>query len=293
MVNEVESISYINVNNIDYPIDAISIGEKSVSDLQTMDGLVTSIDSSSDDEKIKGDADAPSSSDGPQNEDGPKTSDDNPTSDSQKESSDATDSDKASDDDSGCKLTVAVKGDKKLKVGDEFELEITVNNSLNEAKNVTIKDNVLAKNFDIVSSKATKGTYDEKSHQWTVGDMKSSESETLTLKLKAKKAGNFTYEAKAVTDSKNLNVDKSSANAKIEVSKEATTVKENTDKKDKTVKKSTKVKDKTKKVKKDKKPKNDKKDKKKDPIKNAGNPIMVLIIAACVVLGLTALKKQK
>ena len=50
MVNEVEPISYINVNNIDYPIDAISIGEKSVSELQTMDGLVTSIDSSSDDE---------------------------------------------------------------------------------------------------------------------------------------------------------------------------------------------------------------------------------------------------
>ena len=80
---------------------------------------------------------------------------------------------------------------------------------------------------------------------------------------------------------------------KIEVSKETTTIKENSDKKDKTVKKSTKVKDKTKKVKKDKKPKKDKKDKKKDPIKNAGNPIMVLIIAACVVLGLTALRKQK
>ena len=65
------------------------------------------------------------------------------------------------------------------------------------------------------------------------------------------------------------------------------------DKKDKTVKKSTKVKEETKKAKKDKKPKKDKKDKKKDPIKNAGNPIMVLIIAACVVLGLTALRKQK
>ena len=51
MANEPESISYINLgDNIDHPIDAVTIGEKSASDLLNKDGLVTSINASSDDE---------------------------------------------------------------------------------------------------------------------------------------------------------------------------------------------------------------------------------------------------
>ncbi len=51
MANEPESISYINLgDNIDHPIDAVTVGEKSASDLLNKDGLVTSINGSSDDE---------------------------------------------------------------------------------------------------------------------------------------------------------------------------------------------------------------------------------------------------
>ena len=51
MANEPESIRYINLgDNIDHPIDAVTIGEKSASDLLNKDGLVTAINASSDDD---------------------------------------------------------------------------------------------------------------------------------------------------------------------------------------------------------------------------------------------------
>ena len=50
MANEPESISYINLgDNVDHPIDAVTIGEKSASDLLNKDNIVTSINTSSDD----------------------------------------------------------------------------------------------------------------------------------------------------------------------------------------------------------------------------------------------------
>lgn len=50
MANEPESIRYINLgDNIDHPIDAVTIGEKSASDLLNKDNIVTSINESSDD----------------------------------------------------------------------------------------------------------------------------------------------------------------------------------------------------------------------------------------------------
>ena len=51
MANEPESIRYINLgDNVDHPIDAVTIGEKSASDLLNKDNIVTSINESSDDE---------------------------------------------------------------------------------------------------------------------------------------------------------------------------------------------------------------------------------------------------
>lgn len=51
MANEPESISYINLSDdINHPINAVTVGEKSASDLLNKDGLVTSINASSDDE---------------------------------------------------------------------------------------------------------------------------------------------------------------------------------------------------------------------------------------------------
>lgn len=48
MANEPTTISHIRVGNEDHPIDAVSVGGKELKDLQ-QDGLVTSINSSSDD----------------------------------------------------------------------------------------------------------------------------------------------------------------------------------------------------------------------------------------------------
>lgn len=51
MANEPKSISYINLgDDINHPIDAVTLDKKSASDLMNKDGLVTSINSSSDDE---------------------------------------------------------------------------------------------------------------------------------------------------------------------------------------------------------------------------------------------------
>ena len=50
MANEIETISYINLGDgQNHPIDAVTLGGKTASDFQTKDMLVTSINSSSDD----------------------------------------------------------------------------------------------------------------------------------------------------------------------------------------------------------------------------------------------------
>ena len=51
MANEIESISYINPGDgQNHPIDAVTVGGKAVSELQSADGLVTTINAQSDDE---------------------------------------------------------------------------------------------------------------------------------------------------------------------------------------------------------------------------------------------------
>jgi len=51
MANEPESISYINLgDDINHPIDAVTVGEKSANNILNKNGLVTSINASSDDE---------------------------------------------------------------------------------------------------------------------------------------------------------------------------------------------------------------------------------------------------
>ena len=51
MANEIETISYINLGDgQNHPIDAVTVGGKAVSELQSADGLVTTINASSDDQ---------------------------------------------------------------------------------------------------------------------------------------------------------------------------------------------------------------------------------------------------
>ena len=198
---------------------------------------------------------------------------------------------KFTDDSSGefpdCKLLFTKKGDKKVQVGDFVIWNITVKNSLNVAYNVVVQEK-LPKNFELVSVNASKGTYNKEMGYWEIGDLNKSESVTLTIKAKAKKAGNFTNKAELFTDSNNLN--------------KTTTVKADVEVVSKEKSKQS-VKNKTKKVKKDKK---DKKAVNKDKtnktnnnqtnrnvdLKDTGNPIIVILISVLVVLGLSILKKQ-
>ena len=217
-----------------------------------------------------------------------KTSDDSKDQKASEDSSDKSASD-ASGDSSDCKLSMEKKGDKKVQVGDTVTWNITVKNSQGTAKKVVVKE-TLPKNFELVSAKTNNGTFDNKTNEWTIGDLKESETATLTIKLKAKKAGNFTNKASILTDSNNLNKT-TTVKADVEVGskdKQAVT-KENKEKKENPVKKVQKSNE----VKKNLTKTNKTKENKKANIKNAGNPIMVLIIAVCVVLALNVLKRQK
>ena len=210
----------------------------------------------------------------------------------QKASDDSSDksADDASGDSSDCKLSIDKKGDKKVQVGDTVTWNITVKNSQGTAKKVVVKEN-LPKNFEFVSAKAKKGTFDKKTNEWKIGDLKESENATLTIKMKAKKAGNFTNKVEVLTDSNNLNKTTTvKADVKVVSKDKKAVAKENKEKKEKIVKKAKKFKDDVKKnLTKANKIQKNKKAKKQD----SGNPIMVLIIAVCVVLGLGVLRRQK
>lgn len=204
--------------------------------------------------------------------------------------------DSQTDDDSSgdfpdCNLTISKEGDKKVKEGDEVEWNITVNNSLNTAYNVVVEEK-LPKNFELVSAKASKGTYNEEMGYWEIGDLKKSESATLIIKAKAKKTGNYTNTVDLFTDSNNLNKN-TTVKADVEVvseDKSKAAVKKNEDKKENL----------TEKVETDKEENKTNNTQTNDTnqsnneitLENAGNPIIVLLISFLVVLGLGIFKKQ-
>ena len=218
-------------------------------------------------------------------------SDDEKASSSDKISSDDSKNDDDSSEDSpDCNLTFTKEGDKKVNVGDEVEWNITVENTLNIAYNVSVEEK-LPENFELVSVKASKGTYDEEMDIWKIGDLKKLESANLTIKAKATKAGNFTNKADIFTDSNNLN-ENTTVQADVEVvseDKSSAVVEDSEDKKE------------TNEV---ENPKDENKENQTITnntnqtnstivdLENAGNPIMVLIISILIVFGLGILKKQ-
>lgn len=117
---------------------------------------------------------------------------------------------------SDCKLVMTINEDKNIHVGDEFDLKINVKNTLNKASNVVV-DGSFFDNFEVVSVKQSKGDYIYEIDEWDIGDLKNSESATLTLRLKGKKAGNFGFSAKVTTDSNNLNKQNSYVKTNIKV----------------------------------------------------------------------------
>ena len=115
-----------------------------------------------------------------------------------------------------CNVAITKKGDKKVKVGDEVEWTITVNNSLNTAYNVHVDEN-LPKNFKLISANASQGEYNKEMKYWEVGDLKENKSATLIIKAKALKAGKYTNKVDLITDSKNINGDEITAKADVKV----------------------------------------------------------------------------
>ncbi|MBQ2962256.1 DUF11 domain-containing protein [Methanobrevibacter sp.] len=190
-----------------------------------------------------------------------------------------------------CNLTIIKEGDKKVKVGDEVEWKITLKNELDTAWNIHVQEK-FPKNFDIVSVKASKGDYNKEMVHWEILKLNKGETATLTIKAKAKKAGNYTNKAELFTDSNNLNKN-TTVKSDVEVvseDKSKAAVKKNDNKKEKLSKKVKKTKDKIKTNKAQANATNQ--TNKKVTLENAGNPIMVLVISLFVVLGLGVLKKQ-
>lgn len=257
--------------------DAISGSSDDGIAIDSSDDAASPADDQSD--KVKDDS-APASEDADSND--KETADD-----SSKASDDSSDDAKDFED---CKLSISKTGDKKVEVGDTVTWNITVKNSLNTAENVVVEEK-LPKNFELLSAKASKGSFNNETTYWEIGSLKKSESASLTIKMKAKKAGNFTNQAELFTDSNNLNKN-TTVKADVEVtSKDKKAVaKKNNEKKEKIVQKTKKIKDN---VKKNATKANNTNQTKKANMKNSGNPIMVLIIAACVVLGLSVLKKKE
>lgn len=220
------------------------------------------------------------------------SADDKKSSPSSKSSSD----DSESEDDDGsfpdCNLTITKEGDKKVKIGDEVEWKITLKNEVDTAWNIHVNEK-LPKNFDIVSVKASKGEYNEEMSHWEITKLKKGESATLTIKAKAKKEGNYTNKAEVFTDSNNLN-ENDTAEADVEVVKDDSKAaqKKSDDKKEKVAKETKKVKDDKKKINKTKTNATNQTNHKKVDLKNAGNPIMVMIISLFAVLGLGVLRKE-
>ena len=223
--------------------------------------------------KVEGDNENPTGSDDASSQDG--KSNDDPI---------AGSSDDSSKDFEDCNLTIVKEGDKKVQVGDIVTWKITVKNSLNLAENVVVQE-ALPKNFELVSVKASKGTYNEEMGYWEIGSVNKSESATLTIKAKAKKEGNFTNKAELFTDSNNLNKN-TTVEADVEVGPKDKSgpVKKQSQKKDKKVKE--KAKNNMTKA------NNTNDTNKKVDLKNSGNPIMVILISIFVALGLGVLKKQ-
>ena len=218
------------------------------------------------------------------------SADDKKSSDSSKSSSDDSESE---DDDSGefpdCNLTITKEGDKKVKVGDEVVWNITLKNEVDTAWNIHVNEE-LPKNFEIVSVKASKGEYNKEMSHWEITKLNKGESATLTIKAKAKKEGNYTNKAELFTDSNNLN-ENTTVKADVEVVKDSkAAIKKSNDKKEK-VTKEDKAQDNQAKTNNTKTNATNQTNQKAD-LKNAGNPIMVLIISLFVVLGLNILRKQ-
>ena len=209
-------------------VSIVSSDDLSDSDVETSltDDSVDSVnleDADSDKEELSADGGANTVEDNSKSADDTKLdesqSKDKSTDSKSKDDNSASSSNSANEDDGefpDCNIVITKKGDKKVKVGDEVEWTITVNNSLNTAYNVHV-DEKFPKNFKLISANASQGEYNKEMNYWEVGDLKENKSATLIIKAKALKAGEYTNKVDLITDSKNINGDEITAKADVKV----------------------------------------------------------------------------
>lgn len=97
-------------------------------------------------------------------------------------------------------------GKKYNQPGYEVPWTITANVSGGTAYNVKILE-ILTDNLQILSYNLTKGTFNQKTKIWDVGDLTSSDSATLTILTKLKEGEKFRLTVNATTDSKDMDLE--------------------------------------------------------------------------------------
>ena len=97
------------------------------------------------------------------------------------------------------------KGNLFNRAGFEVPWTITVNVNGTTALNTRVYEN-LSENMEYLSHNASAGEYDPVSGIWSVGDLGSSDSASLTIVTKLKTNGTFENSVKAVTDSNDIDL---------------------------------------------------------------------------------------
>lgn len=98
-------------------------------------------------------------------------------------------------------------------LGEQVTFTITVsNNGLGTAKDVQVTDKV-PEGTTLVSPETAKGSYDQTSGIWSVGELASGESATMTLTVTADTSGSKTNSAEATTSSNDVDLNNNAASA--------------------------------------------------------------------------------
>lgn len=90
-------------------------------------------------------------------------------------------------------------------VGSEVPWTITVSAKGGTAHNTKILE-VISNNLQYVSHSKTMGDYNPETKTWTIGDLKDSETASLTVITKLKSAGTYVNKVYAITDTKEKNL---------------------------------------------------------------------------------------
>lgn len=112
---------------------------------------------------------------------------------------------------------IKLVSDKKAYVGESLTWTIIViNHGPSTASNVKVLED-LPDSLKLTSYSSTKGSYDEKTHIWTIGTMENSSVETLTIVTKVLSVGNITNPVEVSSSTPDTNITNNRANNTTEV----------------------------------------------------------------------------